>query len=208
MSNELSVQEYKQIFDENNYRKNNYEVALFISFLMKKSKLIREIEELTGLKKSQIHSYKKIINSGKTDDLKSIPFRTVIKNCTANQEPKVEEDLVEAIEKLNLNPKPKRSTYGEAHFFEEFEFSSDRSSFRKNYFCPCGMDSAPTKRGQKHVHIPYLDFSTTTFLELKEITEHAEKLNDLGERVKQLEAENKDLRLQNKFLSDALKMSG
>ena len=218
VSNTMSVQEYKQVFDRNNYKTNSYEVALFIDFLMKKDKLIREMEELTGLKKSQIHSYKKIIKSGRTEELRNNPFRKVLKDCT-NPRPVVEEELVEEIEKMNLK---RERSYEGAHFFNEVEFSSDRTSFRRNDFCPCGLETNTAPRGQKLVHIPYLNFTTTTFLSLEEITEHAEQVRDLEARVKELEArvkevedENKNLKAERqpeatrkKFLLDALKASG
>lgn len=207
LSNTLSVEEYKKIYDDNNYKGDNYEVALFINFLMKKSKLIREMEELelTGLKKSQIHSYKNIIKAGRVEELKNNTFKKVLKNCT-KLKPKVEENLVNEIEKLSINEE--RCPYEEAHFFNEMEFSPGKSTYRRNDFCPCEMEIEPCERGERQVHIPYLNFSTTTYLSLVEITEHATQVNNLEKRVRELEAENNDLKAQNKFLSEALKMSG
>ena len=62
---------YKEYFEQNNFKGNNYETAKFIKFLMDKKTKGKEIEELTGIKHSQITSYKKIINSGKMEDLKN-----------------------------------------------------------------------------------------------------------------------------------------
>ena len=206
LSNTLSVQEYKQILNENNYRSDNYEMALFISFLMKKSKLIREMEELTGLKKSQIHSYKKIIKQNKTEELIIHPFRKVLKDCT-DQKPKVEEELVNEIEKLSISEQ-RRGPYEGAHFFSEMEFSPGKSSCHRNDFCPCEMETEPCGRGERQVHIPYLNFSTTTYLSLVEITEHATQVRNLEKRQRELEERVKELETENKFLSDALKASG
>ena len=210
LSNALSVREYKQIFDDNNYKSDSYEVALFINFLMRKSKIVREIGELTGLKKSQIHSYKKIIKMGKTEELRTTAFRKVLRSCT-EPKPKVEDDLVEAIEKLSIEEAPYRSKYEGAHFFSEMEYSPGKSSYRKNDFCPCEMSSEELPRsGQREVHIPYLSFTSNTS-RLTEITEHAthvrnleKRQRELEARVKQLEAENSDLKAENKFLGEAL----
>ena len=72
-SNNITVDEYKKYFDKNNFSKKNYQIALFIDFLTKKGKFIREIGDLIGIKKSQIHNYKKIIKMGKINDLKTSP---------------------------------------------------------------------------------------------------------------------------------------
>ena len=61
LSNVMSVQQYKNIFDANDYKKDSYEMAKFITFLMNRSIGNKEIEQLTGLKKSQVFSYKKVI---------------------------------------------------------------------------------------------------------------------------------------------------
>ena len=203
LCNALSVQEYKQIFDDNNYKSDNYEVALFINFLMKKSKLVREIGELTGLKKSQIHSYKKIIKLNKTEELRTTPFRKVLKSCT-EAKPKVEEDLIEAIEKLGMEETPHRSKYEGAHFFNEMEYSPGKSSYRKNDFCPCEINSEGLCRtGQREVHtIPYPSFATNTFLRLTEITEHATHARDLEKKQRELEARVRELETRNKELEE------
>ena len=204
----MSVREYKQIFDDNNYKSDSYEMCLFISFLTKKSKPVREMEELTGLKKSQIHSYKKIIKFNKTEELKTTAFRKVLKSCT-EAKPKVEDDLVEAIEKLNITDEatPYRSKYERAHFFREMEYSPGKSSYSKNDFCPCGMDTEPCRTGQNLAHIPHLNFNSPTFLRLVEISGYEERIYGLEKRIRQLEAENKDLKAENKALGEALERS-
>ena len=192
MSNTLSVQDYKDIFDANNYKKDSYEVALFITFLMNKSKSNKEMEELTGLKKSQIFSYKKVIKCNRTEELRTTPFRNVLKSCTETR-PKVEEDLVQAIEKLNIDSdgtERRRSKYEAPHYFNEMELSPGRSTFHRNDFCPCGLDTGPTEGGQKFVHIPHLEISTRTFLRLDEITGYEQRIHNLEKRVEQLEEEN------------------
>ena len=60
-----NVSEYKEYFEQNNFKGNNYETAKFIKFLMEKKSKGKEIEELTGIKHSQISYYKNIIKSGK-----------------------------------------------------------------------------------------------------------------------------------------------
>ena len=182
LSNAMSVQDYKDIFDANNYKSNSYEVALFITFLMNKSKSTKEMEELTGLKKSQIFSYKKIIKLNKTEELRTTPFRNVLKDCT-EVKPKVEKDLVQAIEKLDIEERPRRSKYEAPHYFNEMELSPDKSSFHKNEFCPCGLETGPSSGGQKFVHIPHLEISTRTFLRLDEITDYEQRIHELEKRV-------------------------
>ena len=49
--------EYKEYFIQNNFKGNNYETAKFIKFLMDKKTKGKEMEELTGIKHSQITSY-------------------------------------------------------------------------------------------------------------------------------------------------------
>ena len=172
------------------------------------------MEELTGLKKSQIFSYKKVIKNNKTEELGTTPFRKVLKSCTESK-PKVEEDLVQAIEKLNIDEAPRKSKYEVPHIFNEWELSPGKSTRYKHDFCPCGLDTWPTERGEKFVHIPHLEISTQTFLRLDEITSYEQRIHDLEkrerrlmERVEQLERENGGLKAEKKFLSDALKASG
>ena len=210
----LSVQDYKDIFDANNYKKDSYEIALFITFLMNKSKSTKEMEELTGLKKSQVFSYKKVIKHNKTEELRTTPFRNVLKSCTETK-PKVEEELVQAIEKLNIEDRPRRSKYEAPHYFNQMELSPGSSTFYKNYICPCGLDTGPSEGGQNFVHIPHLEISTRTFLRLDEITDYEQRIRNLEKRerqlmkrVKELEEENGGLRAEKKFLSEALKASG
>ena len=197
LSNAMSVQDYKDIFDANNYKTNSYEVALFISFLMNKSKTTKETEELTGLKKSQIFSYKKIIKLSKTEELKTTPFRNVLKSCT-EVKPKVEESLVEAIEKLYIEERPRRSKYEAPHFFSDMELSPGKSSFHKNDFCPCGLETGPSQGGQNFVHIPHLNISSRTFLRLEEITGYEQRIHELEKQFKKLEEENMVLRLRSR----------
>ena len=198
MSNAMSVEEYKKHFDDNDYKSNSYEVALFITFLINKSIGNKEIEQLTGLKKSQVFSYKKVIKQNKTEELRTTAFRKVLKSCSDKVKPKIEEDLVQAIENLNINENPARtrSRYEAPHYFYDSELSPGRSTFHKNDFCPCGLDTGPTDRGQKFVHIPEFQFSARTYLRLDEIFEYEQEIMDLKKRVEQLEMENTALRTQ------------
>ena len=151
---------------------------------------------------------------GKTEELRTTGFRKVLKSCT-EVKPKVEEDLVEAIEKLSMEDKPHRSKYERAHFFSEMEYSPGKSSYHKNDFCPCEMCSEELCRtGEREVHIPYLSFASNTFLRLTEITEHATYVRNLEKKIRELEtklerseAENLDLKAENKALGEALEQS-
>ena len=224
LSNALSVQEYKKIFDENDYKSNCYEMAKFITFLMNKSVVNKEIESLTDLKKSQVFSYKKVIKHNKTEELKSTAFRKVLKSCTDSvsathggtrqpEKPKVEQDLVKAIESeatglwpLSISPSPPKSKgsrgyYERPHIFNEYELSPGKSTFYKNDFCPCGLPTGSAERFQEFVHIPEFEISTRTFLELEEVDNYEREIfylkkerQLLRERVQELMSENAKLR--------------
>lgn len=220
----LTVNEYKKLFDENNYKKNNFQIALFIKFLTEERVKIKEIENLTGIEKSQIHNYKKIIKMGRVNELKSSGFRDVIKNCTTkniqtvsedpvppNAEPTLEDDLVQEIENVsNDDDEPYVSCpespdiHPRAHYFNEIEYSPGRTSFRKKDMCDkcnileVGGDHLP---GQKEIHIPDLGISVHSFRRLTEIVEHEsevarlkEKISELEAKLEQSEEENRKLR--------------
>ena len=129
MPNTLSVREYKQIFDDNNYKNNSYEMALFIKFLVKKKNSVKEMEKLTGLKKSQIHCYKKILKKNKTEELRTTPFRKVLKSCI---KPKPEEEeLVYELEELSITDQGTNtlSRWERPHFFKEYDESSGGETY-------------------------------------------------------------------------------
>ena len=96
----MTKDEYKDYFQQNNLKGNNYETAKFIKFLMGKKAKGKEVEELTGIKHSQITSYKKIINSGKIEDLKNKSISKVFKSI--EKSPKVDKEIIYGIENLNL----------------------------------------------------------------------------------------------------------
>ena len=81
--------EYKEYFEQNNFKGDIYETAKFIKFLMDKKVKGKEIEELTGIKHSQITTYKKIINSGKMEDLKNKSVSKVFKSIETKLDKKV-----------------------------------------------------------------------------------------------------------------------
>ena len=93
----MSKEGYKEYFEQNNFRGNNYETAKFIKFLMEKKSKGKEIEELTGIKHSQITSYKKIINSGKIEDLKNKSMTKVFKSIDT----KLNKRVISEFEKLS-----------------------------------------------------------------------------------------------------------
>ena len=100
----MSKKEYKEYFEQNNFKGNNYETAKFIKFLMEKKSRGKEIEEFTGIKHSQITSYKKIINSGKMEDLKSQSISKVFKSIEttkASRGPKLDNGVICEFERLS-----------------------------------------------------------------------------------------------------------
>ena len=97
----MNKYEYKEYFKENNFKGDNYETANFIQFLMGKKSKGKEIEELTGIKHSRITSYKKIIKSGKMEELKNKSISKVFKSI--EKSPKENEKIIYGIEKLNLD---------------------------------------------------------------------------------------------------------
>lgn len=112
---------------------------------------------------------------GKTEDLQTNKFRKVLKSCSdsVSTRPQIKDDPFEEIEKLSVSTPP-RPRYERPHYFNETEFSPGKSTYTKNDFCPCGMDSEATcLPGQREVHIPYLNFSSPTYLKLREAVEHA-----------------------------------
>ena len=92
---------YKEYFEQNNFKRNNYETAKFIQFLMREKTKGKEIEELTRIKHSQITSYKKIINSGKIEELKDKSISKVFKSI--EKSPKKDEEIIFGIENLKLD---------------------------------------------------------------------------------------------------------
>ena len=74
IGNKMSVSEYKEYFDKNNFQGDKYQTALFIKFLMDNKVKNTEIYELTKVKKSQITNYKKI------KDLKTETLRGIIRD--------------------------------------------------------------------------------------------------------------------------------
>ena len=122
MTGSMSKREYKEYFEQNNLRGNNYETAKFIKFLMDRRAKGREIEELTGIKHSQITSYKKIIKSGKIEELKNKSISKVFKSI--EKPSKLDNVLIRGIEKLNLgNPHedPPEEEYNSSEEEEEIE---------------------------------------------------------------------------------------
>ena len=100
----MSKDQYKEYFEQSNFKGNNYETAKFIKFLMGKKSRGKEIEELTGIKHSQITSYKKIINLGKIEELKNASTNKVFKSIGATKKcPKKIDEIISGIECLKLD---------------------------------------------------------------------------------------------------------
>ena len=103
MTSGMSINDYKEYFEQNNFKGNNYETAKFIQFLMGKKTKGKEMETLTGIKHSQITSYKKIINSGKMEDLKNKSISKVFKSIETKLDKKTQAavtDLISEFEKI------------------------------------------------------------------------------------------------------------
>ena len=113
-----SVREYKEYFDNNFFKGNKFQTALFINFLMGKKVKNNEIYTLTGVKRSQITNYKKIIKLNKIDELKRKTFREIFKDINGHQssgseddnyvdetkhETKTQKDLISAIEDIDID---------------------------------------------------------------------------------------------------------
>ena len=126
MTSGMSKQEYKEYFEKNNFKGDNYETAMFIKFLMEKKTKGKEIEEFTGMKHSQITSYKKIINSGMMEELKDKSISKVLKSIG-----KLDKGIIIGIEKLNLGASIDDSSEKEEATWKEdmkkfsAEFSND-----------------------------------------------------------------------------------
>ena len=97
----MTKYEYKEYFEQNNFKGNNYKTAKFIQFLMGRKTKGKEIEELTGIKHSQITSYKKIINSGKMEELKNRSISKVLKSIESS--PREYEKIIYGIENSKLD---------------------------------------------------------------------------------------------------------
>ena len=77
---------------------------------------------MTGIKHSQITSYKKIINSGKIEDLKNRSISKVFKSI--EKSPKLDNGIIRGIEKLNFGDFYKEE---ETESVDEEELSWDES---------------------------------------------------------------------------------
>ena len=111
----MTKEQYKEYFEQNNFKGNNHETAKFIKFLMDKRVKGQEMEELTGIKHSQITSYKKIIRSGKMDDLKNISLNKVFKSIG-----RLDESVISEIENI-----PDKFLLGEDSDDELYELFGD-----------------------------------------------------------------------------------
>ena len=167
---------------------------------MNKSQSIKNMEELTGLKKSQIHCYKKIIKQNKIEELKTTAFRKVLRSCTdsVSDSPGPQ---ASATGDAFPQSSPQRPWYERPHFFSEIEYSSDRTSFARNDYCPCGLDiDVDCRPGQRLAHIPILNYTGPTYLNLFEISAFNYEIEKLKNMVKSLQTENKELRSENERL--------
>ena len=123
MASTMTKEEYKEYFEQNNLKGNNYETAKFIKFLMDKKVKGREMEELIGIKHSQITSYKKIINSGKMEDLKNKSISKVFKSIDSGST-KLDKRVISEFEKSS-DKIPDKFMFGEDSDGELYDSDSD-----------------------------------------------------------------------------------
>ena len=128
-ANEMTKDQYKEYFEQNNFKGNNYETAKFIKFLMEKSTKGKEMEELTGMKHSQITSYKKIINSGKIEELRGKSVSKVFKSIEKPK--KLNNVLIRGIEKLNLGSSGEEEAESEYDSEEEEKIETWEESMER-----------------------------------------------------------------------------
>ena len=115
---------------------------------------------------------------GKIDKLKTSPFRKVLKSCNDKSQ------QVQEIEKLNISDEiVKPDVHPRDHYFNETQYSPEKSTLRKREYCPCGVDTGGQGLpGQREVHISNRDVSVFTFYCLREIIEHRDQVNYLREK--------------------------
>ena len=101
----MSKNNYKDYFERNRLKGNIMKQQSFFLFLMGKKSKGKEIEELTGIKHSQITSYKRIIKSGKIEELKNHSISKVLKAITENKKgtPKEDQKIIYGFENLKLD---------------------------------------------------------------------------------------------------------
>ena len=181
--------EYKEYFEQNNFKGNNYETAKFIQFFMREKTKGKEIEELTGIKHSQITSYKKIINSGKIEDLKNKSISKVFNSI--EKSPKKDEEIIFGIENLKLDDilsdLPEEGRGGESED-EEHSWEDDLRKMQMEY----------ENEYTEELELVIADLEAHN----RELNNEIKKLKKKGnsDEVRELKSENERLRNENASL--------
>ena len=194
---QISVSEYKEYFDKNNFQGDKYQTALFIEFLMDNKVKNNKIYDLTGVKKSQITNYKIIIKFKKIEDVKTETFRSIIKEIDEerkrlkeekveeqekDEEQKVEEDLdlMTTIQDVDINDELFTPEETENAHYAKPEYSPGRTSFKK----PFGYShNAP--RGAQLVQRDHE--AHYTFLSMNELIKYLDEIKFYEARISKLE---------------------
>ena len=193
MTSGLTKSEYKEYFEKNNFRGNNYETANFIKFLMEKKSSGKEIEELTGIKHSQITSYKKIIKSGKMGELKNKSINKVLKSIGT----KLDKRVISEFEKLS-DKIPDKFMLGECSDDELYESDDEeqiaweeevrRLTLKKSNDCTDNVEYFITELVDENMILR------------RRITKDGETKRQHEARVGEIKRENERLRKENASL--------
>ena len=197
----MSVSEYKEYFDKNNFQGDKYQTALFIKFLQDKNVKNNQIYDLTKVKKSQITNYKKIIKFNKIEDLKTETLRGIIRDIDnekkgLKEEPETKQkeerqpetepenkedlDLITSIQDMDINDELSTPEEAENAHYAEVKYSPSQTSFKQ----PFGYSPFAPK-GSKLVHRDHE--AHYTFLSMNELIKYLDEIKFYEARIRKLE---------------------
>ena len=182
----MNVREYKEYFEQNNLRGNNYETAMFIKFLMKKKLKGKEMEEQTGIKHSQITSYKKIINSGKVEDLRNKSNNKVLKSI----ETKLDKKIISEFEKI-----PDKFMLGEDSDDELYDSDDEQIAWEE--------EVRKITLEKSNGYTDNADYLITELVDENKILRR--KITKDSETIEELRKENASLLAYKKFFEEMIK---
>ena len=190
-----NVSEYKEYFEQNNFKGNNYGTAKFIKFLVGEKVKGKEIEELTGLKHSQITSYKKIIKSGKMEDLKNKSINKVLKSI----ETKLDKRVISEFEKEI----PDKFMLGEDSDDELYDSDDERIAWEEE------VKRITLKKSSGHTDDT--EYFLTELVDenkilRRKITQERETLEEIKGENERLRKENASLLVYKKFFEEMMKL--
>ena len=218
-----SVREYKQYFDQNFFKGNKCQTALFINFLMQKKVKNNEIYTLTGVKRSQITNYKKVMKEKKINELKTKTFREIFKDIKGGSgsedessvparddaKPRAsykQEDLISAIENIDLNDYDDFDNMSvDEDFIQEMD-ALDEVADRVNSNNRYNQNDEPVP--ERSVNIDGKSFSSV--LSLGMLRKYYEEIDYYEQRVKDLETASgikniEDIVIENEELKERIK---